>query len=81
MTVAKVGQPAAPSEHEEMSVQETKKAFGTEITSKTEKLPDVGLLAKASPLDTKNKEVYDRNFKVFKNLYKSNVENYRLLNS
>ena len=31
--------------------------------------------------DSGNKEVYDRNFKVFKNLYKSNVENYRLLNS
>ena len=31
--------------------------------------------------DSGNKEVYERNFKVFKNLYKSNVENYRLLNS
>ena len=31
--------------------------------------------------DPNNKEVYERNFKVFKNLYKSNVENYRLLNS
>jgi xylulokinase len=31
--------------------------------------------------DSGNKKVYDRNFKVFKNLYKSNVENYRLLNS
>ena len=31
--------------------------------------------------DPGNKEVYERNFKVFKNLYRSNVENYRLLNS
>ena len=28
-----------------------------------------------------NKEVYERNFKVFKNLYKSNAANYRRLNS
>ncbi len=31
--------------------------------------------------DLKNKEVYDRNFKVFKALYKSNKKNYELLNS
>lgn len=28
-----------------------------------------------------NKEVYERNFRVFKNLYKSNAANYKLLNS
>ena len=28
-----------------------------------------------------NKEIYERNFKVFKNLYKSNAANYRQLNS
>ena len=27
-----------------------------------------------------NKEVYDRNFKVFKNLYKANKENFAILN-
>ena len=31
--------------------------------------------------DAKNKEVYARNYRVFKNLYKSNAANYKQLNS
>lgn len=31
--------------------------------------------------DSGNKEVYDRNFKVFKNLYKSNALNFKGLNA
>ena len=30
--------------------------------------------------DPKNKEVYERNYKVFKNLYKSNASNFKELN-
>ena len=31
--------------------------------------------------DLKNKDIYERNYNVFKNLYKSNAANYKQLNS
>ncbi len=49
-----------------------------------EKLSDVKKLIppkKTFKPNASNKEVYDRNFRVFKNLYKSNKENFAILNS
>ncbi len=49
-------------------------------------IPDMTDVKKLIPVkttyhpDTANKEVYDRNFKVFKNLYKCNKENFAILN-
>ena len=39
------------------------------------------LIMEAFVPNPENKEAYERNFRVFKNLYKSNAANYKLLNS
>jgi len=49
-------------------------------------IPDLGHVKSLIPAkytyhpNTENKDVYDRNFKVFKNLYKCNKENFAILN-
>ena len=49
-------------------------------------IPDLGHVKSLIPAkytyhpNTENKAVYDRNFKVFKNLYKCNKENFAILN-